>query len=128
MVANNYRTPAHDASILLCARRASEITILSYCVLKDITFAITVIINVTEYDAATLVVTQTNAIWYPYIGPHLTVPRTDPQCSNKMKSQKYNTVGNLPKLNRKIVERWKIDPLTHKYITTHFHGLAQALQ
>ena len=100
---------AHDASILLCARHASEITIISCCVLKDITFVITVIINVTKYDAATLVVPQTNAIWYPYIGPQLNVPRTDPQCSNKMKNKEYNTVGNLPKFNRRIVERDEID-------------------
>ena len=65
---------AHDASILLCARRASEITIISYWVFKDITFAITVIINVTEYDAATLVVTKTNDIRYSYIGPQLNAP------------------------------------------------------
>ena len=95
--------------------------------LKDITFDITVIINATEYDAATLVVPQTKDIGYPYIGPHLTVPRTDPQSrSHKMKSQKYHTVhavGNLLSFNRKIVERDEIDTYNAQIHDNSLFGL-----
>jgi len=35
--------------------------------------------------------------------------------SNKMKKKKYHTVGTIPKSNRKIVERGKIDTLTLIY-------------
>ena len=50
------------------------------------------------------------------------------------KSQQKNTiiVGTNQKVNRKIVERDKIDTpkcgLTHIYATAHIPGLAQALQ
>jgi hypothetical protein len=40
--------------------------------------------------------------------------------------KKYQIVGIIPKSNRKIVERGKID--THKYMTACFPGLVQALQ
>jgi hypothetical protein len=40
-----------------------------------------------------------------------------------MKNKKYHTVGT--KSNRKIVERGKLIPLTHKYMTAHFPGLVQ---
>ena len=43
-----------------------------------------------------------------------------------MKNKKYPTVGTVPNLNRKIVERGQMyTPTTHD---THFHGLVQALQ
>jgi hypothetical protein len=38
------------------------------------------------------------------------------------------TVGTIPKSNIKIVERGKIDTLTHKYTTTHFPASVHALQ
>ena len=41
--------------------------------------------------------------------------------SNKIKNRK-KTVGTIPKWNIKIVERDKIDTLTHKYMTAHFLG------
>jgi hypothetical protein len=40
--------------------------------------------------------------------------------------KKYHTVGTITKSNIKIVERGKIDTLSHKY--THFPGLVQMLQ
>ena len=45
-----------------------------------------------------------------------------------MKNKKYNIVETVPKSNRKIVEKGKIDTLTNKYMTANFPGLAQALQ
>ena len=42
-----------------------------------------------------------------------------------MKNKKYHTVRTFPKSNRKIVERGKLIPLTHKYMTAHFPGLVQ---
>ena len=44
------------------------------------------------------------------------------------KIHKYHTVGKIPKLNIKIVERGKIDPLAHTYMTVHFPSLVQARQ
>jgi len=46
---------------------------------------------------------------------------------NKMKNKKYHTVGPVLKSKVKIVERGKIDTLTHQYMTAHFPGLVQAL-
>jgi hypothetical protein len=42
--------------------------------------------------------------------------------------QKYDTVGTIPKSNIKIMERGKIDTLTHKYMTsnTQIHDLSLA--
>ena len=42
--------------------------------------------------------------------------------SNKIKNRKQTTVGIIPKLNIKIVERGKIDTPTHKYMPAHFLG------
>ena len=42
--------------------------------------------------------------------------------SNKIKNRKKNTVGIIPKSNIKVVEKGKIDTLTHKYLTAHFPG------
>jgi hypothetical protein len=36
--------------------------------------------------------------------------------------QKKPTVGIIPKSNIKIVEKSKIDTLSHKYLTAHFLG------
>ena len=47
---------------------------------------------------------------------------------NQMKNKKYHTVGIVPKSNIKIVERDKIDTLTHKYMTAHFPCLVKVLQ
>ena len=48
---------------------------------------------------------------------------------NKMeKNQKSYAVNIVPKSNRKIVERNKIDPPTHEYKTAHFPGLVWAIQ
>jgi hypothetical protein len=40
------------------------------------------------------------------------------------KQKKYNTAGTVPKSNRKIIERGKIDTSN---MTAHFHGLTQPL-
>ena len=40
----------------------------------------------------------------------------------------YHTVRTVPKSNRKIVERGKTTPLTHKYMMTHLPGLVQEHQ
>ena len=46
-----------------------------------------------------------------------------------MKNQKCDTIGTVPKLNRKIVEiEAKSIPLKCIYMTAHIHGLVQALQ
>ena len=42
--------------------------------------------------------------------------------SNKIRNRKKPTVGMIPKSNIKIVEKSKIDTLTHKYLTAHFLG------
>jgi hypothetical protein len=47
---------------------------------------------------------------------------------NEKQKQKYHTVGKVPKLNKKIVERGKIVPLIHKYMTPHLPSLAHSLQ
>jgi hypothetical protein len=40
-----------------------------------------------------------------------------------MKNKKYHTVGTIPKYNRKIVERGKIDTLnTHKKTIIEFYN------
>jgi hypothetical protein len=39
--------------------------------------------------------------------------------SIKMKNKKYHTVGTIPISNINIVERGKIDTLTHKYMTSN---------
>ena len=44
-----------------------------------------------------------------------------------MENKIYYTVEIVPKFNRNIVERDKMDALTHKNMVAHFHGLAQAL-
>jgi hypothetical protein len=50
-------------------------------------------------------------------------------CGDKMKNQKCDTIGTVPKLNRKIVEiEAKSIPLKCIYMTAHIHGLVQALQ
>ena len=41
--------------------------------------------------------------------------------------KKYHYFETVPKSNREIVERGKIDTLTHIYITGYFRGLFQAL-
>ena len=52
-----------------------------------------------------------------------------PQKSNNKKQKKnYHTPGEVPKSNRKMGERGKIDTLTHKCMATHFPVLVQALQ
>ena len=40
---------------------------------------------------------------------------------------KYHTIGTIPKSNIKILERGNIIsmPLIHKYMTSHFPGIAQ---
>jgi len=45
--------------------------------------------------------------------------------SIKIKNKKYHTVGTIPRSNINIVERGKIDTLTHKYMTpnTQIHDL-----
>jgi hypothetical protein len=46
-----------------------------------------------------------------------------------MKNKRKNhAFGIVPKVNGKIVERGKIDTLTHKYMTTRFSGLIQTLK
>jgi len=50
------------------------------------------------------------------------------KASNKMKNIRYHTVGTVPKSNRKSQKEETSTPLTHKYMTTHFLGLVQALQ
>jgi len=42
--------------------------------------------------------------------------------------REYHTVPTVPKLNRNIAKRGKIDTPTCKYMTAHFRGLAQTLQ
>jgi hypothetical protein len=42
--------------------------------------------------------------------------------------KKYHNFETVLKSNREIVERGKIDTLTHIYITGYFRGLFQALQ
>ena len=42
--------------------------------------------------------------------------------------QKYDTVGTIPKSNIKIIERGKINTLTHKYMTAHWLDLVHVLQ
>jgi hypothetical protein len=46
-----------------------------------------------------------------------------------MKTKEYHNdnIGTVLKCNRKIVERGKINTLTHKYMTAHFPGLVHAL-
>ena len=41
---------------------------------------------------------------------------------------KHHAFGTVPKFNEKIVERGKIDTLTHKYMTTCCSGLIQTLK
>ena len=41
---------------------------------------------------------------------------------------KYHSLGTFPKFHKKIVERDKIMPLTHKYTATHSPDLVHALQ
>ena len=44
---------------------------------------------------------------------------------NKMKNQRYHTVGTIPKSNIKIAERGQIDtPSTHTHTHTHTHMIA----
>jgi hypothetical protein len=45
-----------------------------------------------------------------------------------MKNQTYHTVGTVPKFNKNIIERRKIDTLTHTYMTAHFLDKEQTLQ
>ena len=45
-----------------------------------------------------------------------------------MKNEKYHTVGTVPKTNRKIIERGKIDIVSHKNMTAYFPGQAYVLQ
>ena len=48
---------------------------------------------------------------------------------NKLKSHKYHTVRTVQTSIRKtVVKEAKWIPLTHIYITTHFHGLVQTLK
>jgi len=41
---------------------------------------------------------------------------------------KYHTIRTVPKFNRNIIERDKIDILTQIYMTVYFPGLVQTLQ
>jgi hypothetical protein len=41
---------------------------------------------------------------------------------NKMKNTKYHTFGTIPKSNKKIIIRGKIDTLDTKYMTAPFLG------
>jgi hypothetical protein len=45
-----------------------------------------------------------------------------------MKNEKYHTVRTFPKSYRKLQKEAKSIPLTHKYMTAHFPGMAQAFQ
>ena len=44
--------------------------------------------------------------------------------------RKYFTIGTITKSNKKykIAERYKIDTLTHKYMSAHYPGLVQGLR
>jgi hypothetical protein len=50
----------------------------------------------------------------------LTVLLKDNKCKTK-------TVDAVPEFNNKIVEKGKIDTLSHKYMAAHFPGLVQVL-
>jgi hypothetical protein len=47
---------------------------------------------------------------------------------NKMESKKYHTVATVQQSNLKIVQKGKMDTLTHKYMTDHVPALVQTLQ
>ena len=45
-----------------------------------------------------------------------------------MKNKNYHTVGPVPKSNKNIVERVKVDSLTDIYMAAHFTFFIQLLQ